>query len=186
MCIRDSRHPQNVTTLQYSEDARTLTFLSGQDRPVPAVVFTDHVRLYDPDTGRRHGAPIPVPQWTTTLALGAIDGTEVLAIAESGGIQLRVIATGAPFAPTVPTPSVPRWLAFARIDEREVILTSHFATVRVWDPRTGRLVSELRFGKAVADVAALSMPDGSLLVAVGGPGVAVTELHYDPFVPDRP
>ena len=112
--------------------------------------------------------------------MDTIDGIDVLAFAEGAEVQLREIATGAPFASPIPTPSLPEALDFGRIDGREVLLTSHFATVRVWDPRSGRLISELPFGTAIAGVTCLPTPDGGLIAAVGGPGVAVTEIRGGP------
>ncbi|UJV43950.1 AAA family ATPase [Streptomyces sp. AMCC400023] len=173
----DLRHPQAATTLPGSAHARRLAFLSGPEHQALAVVFDDRVQLYDPATTDPEGSAIRLPRVTGLLAMDTIDGTDVLAVRDDSGVQIREVATGADFASPIVTPSRPKGLAFGRVDGREVLLTAHLATVRVWNPRTGRLISELPFGTTIDSAAAVMAPDGGLLVAVGGPGIAVTELR---------
>ena len=67
-------------------------------------------------------------------------------------------------------------VAFARIAGRDVVITGHYATVRVWNPVTGRKISELPLGTAIDALGMHQTRDGRLLIAIGGPGVLLTEL----------
>ncbi len=176
----DLLHQDVVSSLADSANARSLVFLSSTERRALAVAFEDRVQLYDPVTGGVYGSSIPISPWTYHFAMDTIDGIDILATWGEPGIQLWDIATGDVYAPPIPTSSVPHGLAFGRVNGREILLSAHYATVRVWNPRTGRHISELPFGTSIEGMAAAATSDDGLLVTVGGPGIAVTELRDTP------
>jgi hypothetical protein len=95
----------------------------------------------------------------------------------SGRLRLCDVSSGADRIPPITTSYTARGVAFARVGEREVVLTAHFATVRVWNPYTGRRLAQLPFGTNIEAMAVHSSPDGIVHVAVAGPGLLLTELH---------
>jgi hypothetical protein len=56
-------------------------------------------------------------------------------------------------------------------------VTAHYATVRIWNPRTGRKLSELPFSTGIDAMSVDQTADGRLLIGVGGPGVVLVELR---------
>jgi hypothetical protein len=74
-------------------------------------------------------------------------------------------------------PSTANGIAWGRVGDRDVVVTAHFATVRVWNPRTGRKITELRFGTHIGAMSVQQTDGGQLLVAVSGPGLVLTELR---------
>jgi hypothetical protein len=171
----------HLGTLDGGEGARQVAFLSGEELDALAVIFDDHIEVYDLASGEPHGPPVPVAagDWTRHLAMATIDGTDVLAVWGPEGVQFWDVAAGTAYAPPIGISGTRRNIAFGRVGGRQILLTAHFATVRAWDPRTGRRVAELPFGTSIDAMAVEHTADGRLLVAVSGPGIVVTEL-FDP------
>ena len=63
------------------------------------------------------------------------------------------------------------------LGSRDVVLTGHHSTVRVWNPFTGRKLTQLAVGTPIDSVDVQSTEDGRLFVAVGGPRLLLTELR---------
>lgn len=63
---------------------------------------------------------------------------------------------------------------------RDVVITAHHATIRLWDPFTGRMLTQLPFGFSIEVMAVHSSAYGTVQVAVDGPGPLLTELHEGP------
>jgi hypothetical protein len=57
------------------------------------------------------------------------------------------------------------------------VVTAHFATVSVRNPRTGRKITDLRFGTRIDAMSVKQTDGGRLLVAMSGPGLVLTELR---------
>jgi WD40 repeat protein len=156
-------------------------FLDHAERgPVLAVMDLDSVALLEPG----HGEPV----WPALharigvdAALGRIDGDDVLAIRDSYAITLWDLASGERRGPGVRSTGHTNGVAMARVGDRDLIFSGHFATVRVWNALTGRLVAELPFGTTISALAVHPTPDGAALVAVSGPGVAVAEFRNEVF-----
>src|SRR5207247_1660565 len=99
-----------------------------------------------------------------------------------------------PTLPPIEIRGTPNGIAFGRLGDRDLLLTAHFATIRVWNPRTGRKVAELPFGTKISGMSVHQTADDSILVAVRGPGVVVGELGAltaasaaaGSYQPDRP
>jgi WD40 repeat protein len=181
--IIDLIHRKALGTLPDSTGADALVFLPGPERSRVAAVFRDRVQLYDPAAVEMSGSPIATTSTTKHLAVSSIDGNDLLAICNQSGVQLRRITDGETFGRPVVTSSPPQAVAFGRVNGRDLLLTAHYATLRAWNPRTGRLIAELPFGTSINSLAVISTPNGGLFAAVGGPGIAVAEL-YEP--PSRP
>jgi len=71
-------------------------------------------------------------------------------------------------------------MAWAGAPGAEVLLNAPHATVRVWSPRTGRMLTYLPFGTAISDMASVTAEDGSITVFVAGPGVVAARLLPPP------
>lgn len=100
-----------------------------------------------------------------------------MAALDAEGLRLYDLQTGELTIPPVERPTTPSGVAWGRVGDRDVVLTAHSATVRVWNRRTGRKITEHRFGTRIGAMSVLQMEDGPLRVAVSGPGLVVTELR---------
>jgi WD40 repeat protein len=154
--------------------------------PLPATVLlalqtSIGLRLVDPWTGVDAFRPlaIPIPEHA---AVARLDGTDVLAALDSDRLRLFDLHTGTPAGPEIATSTYARGVAWAWIDDRELLVTAHFATVRIWNPRLGRLVFEVPFGTEIAGMAVHQAALDRATVVVGGPGVVVLELRAAPRV----
>ena len=120
--------------------------LDGELGTVLAIANTETTKLLDAETGR--------PRWRAVStgpilaqAIGRIDGTDVFAFSRENGIELWDLSENAPYGPGIRHAGAPATaLAIGALGAIDVILSSHFATVRAWNARTGRLMSELPFG----------------------------------------
>jgi WD40 repeat protein len=168
---------QTLGTVGDGEGARQIAFLSGQELDALAVIFNDHIEVHNLASGELHGPPVPAADWTRHhLAMATIDGTDVLAVWGPEDVQFWDVAAGTAYAPPVPISGTQKGIAFGSVDGRQILLTAHYATVRAWNPRTGRRIAELPFGTSIDAMAVEQTADGRLLVAVSGPGIVVTEL----------
>ena len=118
-----------------------------------------------------------MPVSSRHAAVGYLDGADVLAALDANGLWLYDLRTGKPTIPPVEMSSTANGIAWGRVGNRDVVVTAHFATVRVWNPRTGRKITELRFGTRIGAMSVQQIDGGGLLVAVSGPGVVLTELR---------
>ena len=161
------------------DDPWSLTFVKAQGRALLAALMKDHVDLLDPSSGQAWRYPRQTWQrWYA--AAGTIDDVEILAILDGDGVRIHALGTGEPTLPPIEIPGTPNGIAFGRLGDRDLLLTAHFATIRVWNPRTGRKVAELPFGTKISGMNVHQAADDSILVAVGGPGVVVVELREVP------
>jgi WD40 repeat protein len=118
--------------------------------------------------------PESSPRWA---AVGRLDGADVLAVLGAEGLRLYDLGTGQQTIPLIETSRFASGIAWGRVGDRDVVVTAHFGTVRVWNPRTGREITELRFGTRIGAMSVQEIDDRRLLVAVSGPGLVVTELR---------
>lgn len=110
------------------------------------------------------------------LTSGMVDGRIVLAEwRDDDQVSLWDVETGAEWGPPLRVPGEHRAAAFVELNGSPVLVTAHHATIRVWSARTGRKVAELPFGTPI-EAMAVEQEEGALLVAITGPGVAVTRL----------
>lgn len=144
-----------------------------------AMQTSTELRLVDPWTGVDAFRPLAIPM-PEHAAAARLDGTEVLAALDSDRLRLFDLRTGAPAGPDIATSTYARGVAWAWIDGRELLVTAHFATVRIWNPRLGRLVFEVPFGTEIAGMAVHQAAPDRATVVVGGPGVVVLELRAAP------
>jgi hypothetical protein len=160
------------------DDPWSLTFFKAQGRALLAALMEDHVHLLDPSSGRPWR--YPRQPWQPWHAAATIRDVEILAILDGDGVRIHALATGEPTLPPIEIPGTPNGIAFGRLGDRDLLLTAHFATIRVWNPRTGRKVAELPFGTKISGMSVHQAADDSILVAVGGPGIVVVELREVP------
>jgi WD40 repeat protein len=163
----------------WESDSWVLGFHSLGGRTWLAVTDNRGLSLFDVEDGTALGAPVEVPPGSRAIAiaLGTLEGEQVLAVFGSGQLRLCDANAGRDRIPPIHTSPTARSVAFARLGPRDVVLTAHFATVRVWNPFTGRKLAQLPFGTNIEAMAVHSSQDGTVRVAVGGPGLLLTELH---------
>jgi WD40 repeat protein len=166
--------------LPWDSDSSVLGFHRSRGRTWLAVTDDRGLTLFDVEYGTPLGPPVEVYPGERPIALGMLEGEEVLAILGSGQLRLCDVTTGKDRIPPIRTSRTARAVAFARLGQRDVVLTAHFATIRIWNPFTGRQLTELPFGTSIAAMAVHSSPDGTVRVAVGGPGLLFTELRDGP------
>jgi hypothetical protein len=159
-------------------ERRSVRFIDVSGRPLVVVRASDSWQLLDAESGHRVRRPLQLG-WADLQAAGRVDGVDILATQDLGGLVLTDLASGKPTIPTIKMPSRAARLAFGGVGQLDVIVTAHFATVRVWNPRTGRKITELPFGTGITDMS-VRKTDGGLLVAVSGPGIVLTELRELP------
>ena len=156
--------------------AESLRFIDAPDRPVLGIAAAGTLNLLDAASGEPVRGPLPVPL-PRHAAVGSLDGADVLATLDEAGLQLYDLRTGELTIPPVEIPSTASGVAWGRVGDRDVVVTAHFATVRVWNPRTGRKITELRFGTRIGAMSVRQADGGRLRVAVSGPGLVVTDLR---------
>jgi WD40 repeat protein len=163
--------------------ALSLRFIDAPDHPLLAVearseiaVRGGRLHLLDVESGEPVGDPLPVAL-PPHAAVGRLDGADVLAALDERGLRFYDLRTGDMTMPAVEFLSTASGIAWGRVGDRDVVLTAHYATVRVWNPRTGRKITELRFGTQIGAMSVLQIDDDRLRVAVSGPGLVVTELR---------
>jgi hypothetical protein len=162
------------------ERPEPLGFLARDGRVLLALTDRNRLHLLDVDTGNPVLHPQPVGWTSPSLALADVGDVATLAILDDQELRLLDLATGEPRVPTVPIRSTPHGLAFGRVGGRQLLLSAHFATVRVWNPRTGRKVTQLPFGTSIDAMSVHQVADDRLVVAVSGPGVVLVELREAP------
>jgi WD40 repeat protein len=143
---------------------------------VLAVMDDQGVELVDAETGEQRWPRIATG-YVSIGALGRIGGHDIFAFCSYDGVGLWSLTEEAPYGPGVHHAGSKSGLALVTVGGRDLVLTGHFATVRAWHARTGRLVSELPFGTSISSIAVAPAGDAGALVAVSGPGVVVVELH---------
>lgn len=158
------------------EPPRDIRFLHhSESGPVLAVWRNDKVQLVDVDSG--------LPRWPEVVgsstpggALGRIEEVDVFAFWRKDGIGLWNLTDGQPYGPGISHVGYATGLAVAKVEGQDLLLSAHYATVRVWHPQTGRLMTELPFGTTILSMAVSTTDRGDALVAVSGPGIAVAEI----------
>jgi WD40 repeat protein len=165
-----------VPLLPYVPEPTTLGFVPSPDGTLLAVQNGAGLHLFDTGTGERlhHLLPIALPRRS---AVGRLDGVEVLAALDPGRLQLYDLSSGEPTLPPLEMSGTATGVAWVNVAGRELLVTAHAMTVRIWNPRTGRKVSELPFGTEIAGIAVHPTADEAVVVAVSGPGIALVELR---------
>jgi WD40 repeat protein len=156
--------------------ADSVKFIDAPDHPLIGVGARGKLHLLDVESGEQVCAPVQVPL-PSQAAVGCLDGADVLAALDPGGLRLYDLRTGEPTIPPVEMSITASGIAWGRVGDRDVVVTAHYATVRVWNPRTGREITVLRFGTRIGAVSVQQTDGGRLLVAVSGPGLVLTELR---------
>jgi propane 2-monooxygenase small subunit len=118
-------------------------------------------------------------------AVGRLDGTDILAVVDADGLRLYDLPTGELTIPPVEMSSTANGIAWGRVGDRDVVVTAHSATVRVWNPRTGRKITELPFGTRIGAMSVQPTDGGQLLIAVSGPGLVLTDLREISWPPKQ-
>ena len=177
--------PLTAATLsrQHIPGASSLRFIDAPDRPLLAVGARAGIaesggklHLLDVRSGDQVGDLLPMAL-PPHAVVGRLDGIDVLTALDERGLRFYDLKTGEITMPPVEISSTASGIAWGQVGDRDVVLTAHFATVRVWNPRTGRKITELRFGTRIGGMSVLQLDDGRLRVAVSGPGLVVTELR---------
>jgi WD40 repeat protein len=169
----------------WDSNSSVFAFHSSRGRTCIAVTDGRWLTLFDVEHGTALGVPVELnPGMRPITAVGTVEGEQVLAILESSPFieprQLRLcdVTTGKDRIRPIRTSSTTaRAVAFARLGQRDVVLTAQFATIRVWNPFTGRKLAQLPFGTSIDVMAVHSSPDSTVRVAVGGPGLLFTQLQ---------
>jgi WD40 repeat protein len=156
--------------------ADSVLFIDAPGRPLLGVGARDKLHLLDVESGKRIRAPLPA-RLPPHAAVGRLDGADVLAVLDSDGLRFFDIETGKQTISQVEMSTTPKGVAWGRVGDRDVVVTAHFATVRVWNPRTGRKITELRLGTTIGAISLRDAGDGRLSVAISGPGLVLTELR---------
>jgi WD40 repeat protein len=150
----------------HSSRGRTyLTFMDGR-----------WLTLFEGEHWTPLGPPIEVSS-PVEPALGMLEGEQVVAILGEGELRICDVRSGKDRIAPIRTSQAWGAVAFARLGQRDVVLTAHFSTIRVWNPFTGRRLTQLPFGTGVDVMAVHSSQDGTVQVAVGGPGLLLTQLR---------
>jgi DNA-binding CsgD family transcriptional regulator/WD40 repeat protein len=171
--------------LTSDSDVSVLGFHSSREHTWLAVIEDRWLTLLDVEGGTPLGAHVEVSgRWP--IALGTVEGEQVLAILGSGELRLCDVTTGRDRIPPIRTSPTARAVAFGRLGQQDIVLTAHFATIRVWNPFTGRKLTQLPFGTNIDVMAVHSSPDGTVQVAVGGPGLLSTQLQRSHNLPRIP
>ena len=169
------RHPAPVESLAFGEvDGRTMLVTGCLD---------GNTRLWDPM--RASAARVAVEGWFPSVA---VDASVVVAESDNGhvrALRLYDLRTGELTIPPVEMSSTANGIAWGRVGDRDVVITAHFATVRVWNPRTGRKITELPFGTRIGAMSVQQTDGGRLLVAVSGPGLVLTDLREISWPPEQ-
>ncbi|MGZ4560497.1 MAG: WD40 repeat domain-containing protein [Mycobacteriaceae bacterium] len=166
--------------LRHRGNVRVLAFHTGPQQIWLATATGDSVTMENAVGGGSLGPPLPTIGWPSAVALGRLSGGEALAVLTNGEVRLWDPRSGEELVkPIVTSPSAAD-VAWARLGNRDLLLTRHFATIRVWNPRTGRKLSELPFGTSIDTMAVHPSADGTVRIAIGGPGVVFTELGERP------
>jgi len=152
-----------------------ITFLAHGDGTVVAISANSALELLDAQDGWPRWPAIE-SGFAPVVTLGRLGDVDVLAFSHGDGVRLWNLSEDVAYGPGVQHTGAWTGLAFVDLGGRDVLVSGHMQTVRVWNPRTGRLLSELPFGTTIASIAVSGNEDGSALVAVSGPGVAVAEL----------
>ncbi|SIT58650.1 hypothetical protein BQ8794_50752 [Mesorhizobium prunaredense] len=155
--------------------ATRLGLVPSPGRALLAVEGERGVHLLDAETGEPLYDPLPgtLPRHASVCHL---DGAEVLAALDPGGLRLYDLRSGELTLPPLEMSNTANGIAWVRVGDRELLVTAHFATVRVWNPRTGRKVSEVPFGTEIAAMAVHEATDGAVTVAVSGPGMVLLRM----------
>ena len=153
-----------------------LSFIDAPDHSLLCVGAHGKLHLLNIESAELAYGPLEasVPRHA---AVGFLDGNDVLAALDAGGLRLYDLRTGELTTPKVEMSSTANGVAWGRVRDRDVVVTGHFATVRVWNPRTGRKITELRFGTGIGAISVRQTGGDRLLVAVSGPGLVLTELR---------
>ena len=151
-----------------------------EGRPLLGVGAQGMLHLLDIGSLERVYAPLPESS-AAHVAVGRLDGADVLAALDAEGLRLYDMRTGERTIPPIEISSTANGIAWGRVGDRDVVVTAHFATVRVWNPRTGRKITDLRFGTRIGAMSVQQIDGGRLLVAVSGPGLVLTELREISF-----
>jgi WD40 repeat protein len=152
-----------------------ITFLAHERGTVVAISANSALELLDAEDGRPRWPAIE-SGFAPVVTLGKLGDADVLAFTHGDGVQLWNLSENVAYGPGVQHTGAWSGLEFLDLGGRDVLISGHTQTVRVWHPRTGRLLSELPFGTTISSIAVSGTEDGSALVAVSGPGVAVAEL----------
>ncbi len=158
------------------DGADSVLFIDAPGRPLLGVGTGDKLHVLDIESGRRMRPPLPA-KLPPHAAVGCLDGTDVLAVLDSDGLRLFDLETGKQTIPPVEMRTTAKGVAWGRVDDRDVLVTAHFATVRVWNPRTGRKITELRVGTRIGAISLRNASKGRLMIALSGPGLVLTELR---------
>ncbi|MFI5709798.1 AAA family ATPase [Kribbella sp. NPDC051620] len=140
---------------------------------------TEDKRLRLIEVGGRDliGKPIRIDSQSAKVALGQIGDEAVIGVLTPGTLRLCDPTTGTDRIAPIQTSETVGSVTFARVGSRDVVVTGHHSTVRVWNPSTGRRLTQLAFGTPIDSVDVHTTTDGRLFVAVGGPGLLLTELR---------
>ena len=172
--------------LTHERGESVLGFHVSRGRTWLAVTDDRWLTLLDVEDGTPLGANVEVYSGRWPIAVGTLEGEQVLAILGLGQLRLCDVATGRDRIPPIRTSLTARAVAFARLGQQDIVLTAHHATVRVWNPFTGRKLTQLPFGTNIDVMAVHSSPDGTVQVAVGGPGLLSTQLQRSHNLPGAP
>jgi WD40 repeat protein len=169
---------ETLSTIHLREESKPLSFFSSRGRILLALLDQGKLELRDVESGQTWGAPVPVNQWTSHVALGVIDDIEVVAVFEPNQLRLLDVQAGNELVRPIAVPGTKAvGIAFGQTAGRDLLVTAHRATVRIWNPRTGRKLSELPFSTGIDAMSVDQTSDGRLLIGVGGPGVVLVELR---------
>jgi WD40 repeat protein len=159
--------------------AQAVRFINAPGRPLLGVGTPDELLLLDVESGGRLDARLAMTL-PEHASVGRLDEMRILAALDSDGLRLFDLATGEQTIAPIEMSTTASGVAWGRVDDRDVLVTAHFATVRVWNPRTGRKITELRLGTRIGGMSVRDDEDGKLMVAISGPGLLLTELRAIP------
>jgi WD40 repeat protein len=154
-----------------------LKFHTSRGRIFLTVVANGRLTLLDFEHQTLADAPVEGVAADAYIALGTLEGRPVLAILRPYELRLCDAASGKDQIAPIRTSPTARAVAFARLGQRDIVVTAHSATIRAWNPFTGRMLTQLPLGTNLDAMAVCDSPDGTAQVAIGGPGLLLAELH---------
>ena len=162
-----------------------LGFHEARGRTWFAVSREHRLALFDVENGEQLGPSVEVSSDYGHIALGVLEGHEVLAIRASAELRLVEVTSGRDRIEPIQK-TAGGWVSFATVGNRDVLLTQHPSTIRAWNPYTGRQLAKLPFGTNIGPLAVQSTDGGGAHLAVGGPGLLLTTLTEHAAAPWAP
>ena len=168
--------PMGAATMAFSPQGDILAS-SGSSESSPVV------RIWDVDTGRAVGEPLPHKNGASTVAFSP--GGRALAVGGYSGVRLWDLPTGQAAVPPLRHQADVSSLAFSPDGTALAVGSTSNDAVQLWDPTSGEPFTALRSEPPIDEATSVAFsPDGTL-VAVGGASRGTGSVRlFDPVSAD--